>query len=86
MTKKDYQVLARALHEAYEATVGTSEHATHLRHYGVTEVREQLVRALQLDNPRFDPARFRDAATPSVHHLAELGHNAPRRLTIKEVS
>jgi hypothetical protein len=86
MTRKDYQVLARALHDAYEATVGTSEHATHLRHYGVTEVREQLVRALQLDNPRFDAARFRDAATPSAHHLAELGHNAPRRLTIKEVS
>lgn len=49
MTRKDYELIAKAVKQAGERTTGIA---------GVVQVAAELANALQTDNPRFDRERF----------------------------
>lgn len=53
MTRRDYIILASAIKAAYSMFSKPSNHAN-----GVRTAMHQLSRALQHDNPTFDPQRF----------------------------
>lgn len=63
MSKKDYQAIARAIHEAtqtiaYEDARLAAPSATR---YLMSHIQGNIARALSADNPRFDRARFIEA-------------------------
>ena len=53
MTKKDYVLLATAIAQAYAEASGPQEKR------GIDKVLEHVEHALQIDNSRFSPSRFR---------------------------
>lgn len=63
MSKKDYQALARAIHEAYEAADGGKnlEPETAAAKAAVYFVQKRIADILAADNPRFDRGRFVEA-------------------------
>jgi hypothetical protein len=62
MTRKDYERLAAAFGRAYHAVEGTNPDDTRLRTYGVTEALVEVSMELEADNPRFNRAKFVQAA------------------------
>lgn len=53
MTRKDYEIIAKAIAQAYIETKNTSETA------GCEKTLEHITHALQIDNSRFQATRFR---------------------------
>jgi hypothetical protein len=66
MTRKDYIVIAAALKAAHikivEVEAGLSEHTVEELGEGVNYATDYIADALAKDNPRFDRARFLEAA------------------------
>lgn len=60
MTKKDYQAIARAIHETRENSANYSAWDDEVREV-VGDMTARLANALAADNPRFDRARFVEA-------------------------
>jgi len=61
MTRKDYELLATAIAQAY------SECKTEECKKGVESAMEHVIHALQFDNPRFNPQRFVSAVKRQIH-------------------
>lgn len=63
MSKKDYQAIARAIHEARQTVAHEDARiaAPSATNYLMAHVQENIARALAADNPRFDRARFLEA-------------------------
>ena len=60
MTKKDYQAIARAIHEQIVASIN-DPHKTHSRGGLAAAIIDAIADVLAADNPRFDRARFVEA-------------------------
>lgn len=60
MTKKDYELIAMAINNAYF----TSD--TELEYSGIKSVIDHLVIDLSADNPKFDADRFRKVCTAHI--------------------
>ena len=61
MTKKDYQILAVAIGQAY------AECETEGEKKGCEKVLEHIGHVLQTDNPRFQPGTFMKAVRNAIH-------------------
>ena len=60
MTRKDYELIAKALKAVYKEVNARWSPNTNV--YVIDKVIDTLARSLAKDNPRFNPARFRAAA------------------------
>ena len=56
MTRKDYKLIAQALHQSKPADAHTEQ-----RQRQWQETRNAICQALAADNPRFDPVKFLSA-------------------------
>jgi hypothetical protein len=61
MSKKDYQAIARAIHEVRMLLAERETRGTVSGQVAVAEVQRLLAGTLASDNPRFDAARFAEA-------------------------
>lgn len=68
MTRKDYQLIARALKQASENWEGFDEENPQVV---ITAISAYLARELAQDNPRFDRTRFLEACGLEVHNSRE---------------
>ena len=68
MTRKDYELIARALNRANENWQGFEEENPQVV---ITAICAYLAKELVQDNPRFDRTRFLSACGLEVHNSAE---------------
>jgi hypothetical protein len=60
MTRKDYELIAKAVASAHDAATSQAED------FGVSLAAVTICRELKAANPRFDQSRFLLACTPDV--------------------